>query len=73
MKLPQISGLELIKKLKKFGFVITRQRGSHIRLEKNTPVETIKLTIPNHKNLKKGTLHNILKVAGISLDDLVTA
>jgi len=34
MKLPQISGIELIKKLKKLGFVVVRQRGSHIRLEK---------------------------------------
>ena len=59
--------------LKKFGFVITRQKGSHIRLEKNTPIETIKLTVPNHKNLKKGTLHNILKVAGLSIEDVVAA
>ncbi len=36
MKLPQISGKELIKILRKFGFVVTRQKGSHIRLEKNT-------------------------------------
>ena len=49
MKLPQISGKELIKKLCRLGFVITRQKGSHIRLEKNTQDKTIKLTIPNHK------------------------
>jgi len=37
MKLPQISGIELIKKLKKQGFVVVRQRGPHLRLEKNMP------------------------------------
>ncbi len=71
MKLPQISGIELIKILRHHGFVVTRQKGSHIRLEKNTPIETIKLTVPNHKNLKKGTLHQILKTAGLKLEDMV--
>jgi predicted RNA binding protein YcfA (HicA-like mRNA interferase family) len=70
MKLPQISGIELIKKLKKFGFVIIRQKGSHVRLEKNTATETIKLTVPNHKNLKKGTLNQILKICGLKLEDI---
>ena len=71
MKLPQISGIELIKKLKKFGFVVVRQRGSHIRLEKNTPLETVKLTVPNHKTLKKGTLHQIIKTAGLKTEDIL--
>lgn len=42
MKLPQISGKELIKILKKFDFVEVRQRGSHVRLEKTTTDEIIK-------------------------------
>ena len=69
MKLPQISGLAFIKKLRKQGFVIVRQKGSHIRLEKNTKEGTIKLTVPNHKNLKKGTLHRLLKTAGLEIKD----
>ena len=71
MKLPQISGIELVKRLKRFGFVIVRQRGSHIRLEKNTPLETIKITVPHHQNLKKGTLHNIIKSAGLKPEDIL--
>lgn len=71
MKLPQISGLDLVKKLAKKGFVVVRQRGSHIRLEKNTPDGTIKITIPNHSNLKKGTLHHILKAAGLNLEEIL--
>jgi len=70
MKLPQISGIELIKKLKRFGFVITRQKGSHIRLEKNLPEKTIKITVPAHPVLKKGTLHHILKDAEIKSEDI---
>jgi len=66
MKLPQISGKELVKKLMKFGFVVIRQKGSHIRIEKNTQNKTIKITIPNHKVIKKGTLHNILKISELN-------
>lgn len=59
MKLRQISGLKLIKILHKHGFVATKQKGSHIRLEKRTKNEIIKLTVPLHKKLKKGTLSRI--------------
>ena len=69
MKLPQISGIELIKRLKKFGFVIVRQKGSHIRLEKNTAEGTIKVTIPDHKVLKKGTLNQVIKVTELKKED----
>ena len=71
IKTPYHSGIELIKRLKRMGFVVVRQRGSHIRLEKNLPNETIKLTIPNHKELKKGTLHHILKDAKLKPEDII--
>ncbi len=70
MKLPQISGKELVKKLKEHGFVVVRQKGSHIRLEKNTVEGTIKITIPNHALLKKGTLHHILKTTGLDIKEI---
>jgi len=70
MKLPQISGKELIKILTKFGFITTRQRGSHVQLEKKTEEETIKLTIPVHQQLKKGTLSSIIKTSKINEKDL---
>lgn len=65
MKLPQISGREIIKILCRSGFVVVRQRGSHVRLEKNTPEGTIKLTVPMHSTLKKGTLHQVIKASGL--------
>ena len=71
MKLPQISGIELIKRLREYGFVVVRQKGSHIRLEKNTPEGTIKITVPNHPVLKKGTLHHILKDSGLQVEDVL--
>ncbi len=47
MKLPQISGLKLIKILHKTGFSIIRRRGSHVRLEKR---EGEKVPFPCMKN-----------------------
>ena len=57
MKLPVMSGLEAIKKLKRAGFIATRQKGSHhVRLEKSASQEILKVTVPLHQELKKGTL-----------------
>lgn len=69
--LPVISGIEVIKRLKRAGFVATRQKGSHVRLEKSTREETIKITVPLHKELKKGTLKRIIKDAGLTDDEFL--
>ena len=71
MKIPQISGIELIKKLQRFGFVVVRQRGSHVRLEKNTPFKIIKITVPKHPNLKKRNLYHIIKDAELTLEEVL--
>ncbi|MBS3142508.1 type II toxin-antitoxin system HicA family toxin [Candidatus Woesearchaeota archaeon] len=69
MKLPLLSGIEVIKRLKKSGFVATRQKGSHVRLEKQLGEKTIKITVPLHPEIKKGTLHRILNDAQITLEE----
>ena len=61
-KLPTISGYETIKALTKLGFVVRRQRGSHVVMQR----DRIIFTVPLHKTLKRGTLHAILKQAGVS-------
>ncbi|MBN1972991.1 MAG: type II toxin-antitoxin system HicA family toxin [Sedimentisphaerales bacterium] len=60
MKLPrEISGKELAGLLKRYGYEITRQTGSHMRL--TTDQKGVHhITIPNHKSLKIGTLSSIL-------------
>ena len=72
MKLPIISGLEVIKRLRKAGFIATRQKGSHVRLEKFVGGETIKLTVPLHKEMKKGTLTRIIKDAKLTIDEFLS-
>ena len=69
MKLPLVSGIEVIKRLKRAGFIGTRKKGSHVRLEKYTSDKTIKLTVPLHAELKKGTLNRIIKDAGLTLEE----
>ena len=70
MKLGSVSGGEVIKKLSRFGFKIVRQKGSHVRLEKQIgEKDTIKITIPLHPSLKKGTLNRIIKDAGLTSEE----
>jgi len=70
-KLPVVSGKQTIKALRKSGFVVMRQRGSHVMLKKVTERQTIKVTVPLHKELKKGTLNRILDVAELSITEFL--
>jgi predicted RNA binding protein YcfA (HicA-like mRNA interferase family) len=68
-KLPVISGAECIKALEKIGFVVNRQRGSHITLVRQEPLT--QLTVPNHKTIAKGTLRTIIRDSGLTVDEFV--
>ena len=58
-KLPVISGRETIKTLYKNGFTAKRQKGDHVFLQKND----IRLTVPLHPELDRGTLRAIINQA----------
>lgn len=61
MKTPRdLSGVELAKALRKLGYVITRQSGSHLRVTTQTGGEHHEV-IPNHSPIKIGTLKSILR------------
>ncbi len=67
MKLPRnISGSETIRILKRRGFEVVRQKGSHVRLVRGT----LKVTVPMHNTLAVGTLASILNQSEISLEEL---
>jgi len=51
-KLPVVSGADCVKALGKVGFVVFRQRGSHITMVRRSP--PAQTTIPNHKELEPG-------------------
>tara|TARA_Y100000034_G_scaffold103707_1_gene129613 strand:- start:309 stop:539 length:231 start_codon:yes stop_codon:yes gene_type:complete len=65
-QLKKISGQECVKILcNKFDFQLKRQKGSHIILRKETPTGAIGTVVPNHKELKLGTLRGILQLAKV--------
>lgn len=67
-RLPVVSGREAVKALGKVGFRPVRQRGSHLFLEKRD-MEIVKITVPLHGTLKKGTLRRIIRDAGLTVEE----
>ena len=67
-KLPRISGAEVVRALQKLGFQIARQRGSHIVMRRGSSG----CVVPNHREVKVGTLSGVLKQAGVSAEELIS-
>jgi predicted RNA binding protein YcfA (HicA-like mRNA interferase family) len=68
-KLPRISGDDAVRALQRLGFQIARQRGSHIVLRRGSSG----CVVPNHRELKVGTLAGVLRQAGVSNEEFITA
>jgi predicted RNA binding protein YcfA (HicA-like mRNA interferase family) len=64
-----VSGADVVKALGRLGFVVARQRGSHIVMRRGASG----CVVPNHRELKSGTLAGVLKQAGVSTDDFIEA
>ncbi len=54
------SGKDICKILEKFGFSKIRQRGSHVIMQKELPNSTITVPVPQHKEIKIGTLKSMI-------------
>jgi predicted RNA binding protein YcfA (HicA-like mRNA interferase family) len=65
--LPVLSGRKAIRVFEKLGWQVVRQHGSHIILVKEGEVTT--LSIPDHKEVAKGTLRSLIRAAGITVDE----
>jgi len=65
--LPVVSGREVVKALGKTGYVLDRQRGSHMILRQPLPPHR-RLTVPDHAEVAKGTLLAIIRQAGLTVD-----
>ncbi len=66
-KIPNMSGEELIKALKRAGFKFVRQKGSHVSLQKGK----YRTVVPLHDELSRGTFLAILKQCGLSKEELL--
>jgi predicted RNA binding protein YcfA (HicA-like mRNA interferase family) len=67
--LPVISGAEAVRALQRLGFVVARQRGSHIVMRRGSSG----CVVPAHDELKVGTLNGVLKQAGVSAEEFIGA
>jgi len=69
LKLPRdVGGEVLVRSLRRFGYEISRQTGSHIRVTSTLKGREHHVTIPNHKHLRLGTLAQILGDVASYLD-----
>mgnify|MGYP001092262780 CR=1 FL=1 len=68
-EIPSLSYRRVINALQRAGFIVVRQRGSHIRLQKRTKEKILKLTVPAHTPIKKTTLAKIIKDANLSVEE----
>mgnify|MGYP001568945457 CR=1 FL=1 len=71
MKLPILSGRDVIKILSKQGFTVARQKGSHIILVKESREGKKGVVVPNHKEIDKGTLLEIIRQSGMTKEDFL--
>lgn len=68
MKLPVVSGSGAIKAFGKIGYELDEQHGSHIILRRTDPPHR-RLSVPNHKELAKGTLRALIREAGLTVEE----
>ncbi|MBN8734065.1 MAG: type II toxin-antitoxin system HicA family toxin [Acidobacteria bacterium] len=68
MKLPVVSGAEAAKAFRKIGYDFDEQHGSHMILRCTTPPHR-RLSVPDHKELAKGTLRALIREAGLTVDE----
>ncbi len=66
--LPRVSGREVVRALRKTGYERDRQRGSHIVLRQTAPPHR-RITVPDHKEVAKGTLRAIIRHTGLTVDE----
>jgi predicted RNA binding protein YcfA (HicA-like mRNA interferase family) len=69
-KVPSLDYHTVVRALRRAGWVVVRQRGSHIRLQKTTAEETLKIIVPAHRPIKRSTLSHIIKQARLTVDEL---
>lgn len=64
-KLRVLSAREVCQILEQHGFVEVRQRGSHIIMQQQTDKTTIIVVVPNHAELRIGTLQSVIRQSGL--------
>lgn len=71
MKLPVLSGREVVRTFEALGWQEVRQAGSHIILV--LPGHNASLSVPNHSEVARGTLRSLIRMAGLTVPEFVAA
>lgn len=68
--MPRVSGTDVVRALRRKGWQVVHQEGSHVQLKH--PTEAGRVTVPVHRGkiIKPGTLGNVLRQAGLTADEL---
>lgn len=69
--LPVLSGREVVRIFESLGWEVVRQTGSHIIMVKDE--EPVTLSVPDHREVAKGTLRSLIRTAGLTVDEFVAA
>lgn len=69
--LPVLSGREVVRIFESFGWKVVRQTGSHIIMVKDD--EPVTLSIPDHREVAKGTLRSLIRTAGLTVNEFIAA
>jgi predicted RNA binding protein YcfA (HicA-like mRNA interferase family) len=69
--LPVLSGREVVRVFESLSWEVTRQSGSHIILVKEGELAT--LSVPDHREVAKGTLRSLIPTAGLTISEFVSA
>jgi predicted RNA binding protein YcfA (HicA-like mRNA interferase family) len=64
-KLRTLSGKQVCQILQEYGFIEVRRRGSHIAMQRKTEDRTITVPVPDHKEIRVGTLLSIIRQSGL--------
>ena len=72
-KVPQLTGAEVIRRLKRLGFEEDHSKGGHVFLRNSSTSAMASVPCHGGKPVKKGTLHGILKRAGVNLEQFLDA
>ena len=68
-KLPRVSGADAVRALQRLGFEVARQKGSHIVMRRGNSG----CVVPNHREVKAGTLAGVLRQGGITVAEFIAA
>ena len=68
---PVLSGQEVVRVFESLGWSVARQRGSHVIMVKDGEMAT--LSVPNHKQMARGTLRSLVRSANLTMDQFLEA